>query len=140
MKPLSILICGGDDPALQRIAHMLTDEGVRVTTSTQVIDSLCFSRQEWDLLLIDLDGLSSFLRSLLPAVSRKFPNLPIVGLSTKPATDLREIGLGYGLALDDYLLDVPRPEDLIVRFPQLAAKYLCDTGALIAPGTQPILN
>lgn len=122
MTPLKILICGGDVPTLQRMAQKLADEGVKVATSTSVIDSLCFSGQEWDFLLIDLDGLTSFLRSLLPAISRKFPALSIIGLSSRAQIDLP--GLGYGLELDDFLSEIPRPEELIVRFPHVAAKYL----------------
>jgi hypothetical protein len=141
MKHLSILLCGGDVPALKKKAKMLADEGVKVETSTQLIDNLCFSHQEWDFLLIDLDGLSSFLRSLLPAVSRNFPNLPMIGLSTKSGGDISSLQLGYGLELDDYFFEVLHPEDLIVRFPQVAAKYLCDTGSLLPPaGTQPLTN
>ena len=116
MKSLSILLCGGDAPALQQKAKMLADEGITVQTSTNLIENLCFSREQWDFLLIDLDGLSSFLRSVLPAVSRNFPNLPMIGLSTKTDEDINPLQLGYGLELDDYLFESPRPEDLIVRF------------------------
>jgi hypothetical protein len=138
MKQLRILLCGGDIPALKKKAKMLADEGVKVETSTQLIDNLCFSHQEWDFLLVDLDGLSSFLRSLLPAVSRNFPNLPMIGLSTKSGGDISSLQLGYGLELDDCFFEILQPEDLIVRFPQVAAKYLCDTGSLMAlPGTRP---
>ena len=133
MKSLSILLCGGDAPALQQKAKMLADEGITVQTSTNLIENLCFSREQWDFLLIDLDGLSSFLRSVLPAVSRNFPNLPMIGLSTKTDEDINPLQLGYGLELDDYLFESPRPEDLIVRFPQVAARYLCDTGSLAPP-------
>ena len=138
MKPLSILLCGGDSPALKKKARMLADEGITVETSTELIGNLCFSQQEWDFLLIDLDGLSSFLRSLLPAVSRNFPNLPMVGLSTNADGEINLTELGYGLELDDCLFESPRPEDLIVRFPEVAAKYLCDTGSLRRPDTQPL--
>jgi hypothetical protein len=138
MRTLNILICGGDDPALKRIAKTFADEGTTVATSTEVIDSLCFSHKEWDFLLVDLDGLSSFLRSLLPAVCRKFPNLPIVGISTKSAADINTMGLGYGLELDDYLFDTPHTEDLIVRFPQVAAKFLVDTKSLAAADPLPL--
>lgn len=138
MKPLTVLICGGDAPALQRIAKILSDEGVTVETSTQLVDNLCFSQKNWDFLLIDLDGLTSFLRSLLPAVCRKFPNLPVIGISARSAADISSTALGYGLRLDEYLFEVPRPEDLIVRFPHIAAKYLCDTASLAPPGTHPL--
>lgn len=138
MKSLRILLCGGDGPALKKKARVLAEEGMTVEISTQVIDILCFSKQEWDFLMIDLDGLSSFLRSLLPAVSRNFPNLPMVGLSTTAAGEINLTQLGYGLELDDCLFESPRPEDLIVRFPHVAAKYLCDTGSLRRLETPPL--
>jgi len=140
MKSLSILLCGGDTPALQRKAKMLAAEGITVKVSTDLINNLCFSQEDWDFLLIDLDGLNSFLRSVLPVVSRNFPNLPMIGLSTKTDENINPLQLGYGLELDDYLFETPRPEDLIVRFPQVAARYLCDTGSLAPPGTQPFAS
>ncbi len=136
MKPLQILLCGGDVVALKQAAQGLVADGVMVELSTQLIDDLCFSRQKWDFLLIDLDGMTSFLRSLLPVVCKKFPNLPIVGFSSRTGSPLATIG--YGLELDDYVPHSPRAEDLIVRFPHIAAKYLCDTGCLGALGTQPL--
>lgn len=132
MISLNILICGGDYLALQRIARTLAGDGIRLATSSRLIDDLCFSNLEWDFLLVDLDGLSSFLRSLLPAVSRNFPNLPIIGISSRTDTD--PLSLAYGLDLDDCLFGVPHPEELIVRFPQVAAKYLSDTGPLSPSG------
>jgi hypothetical protein len=130
MKSLRILLCGGDGPALKKKAEVLTEEGMTVQISTQLIDILYFPKQEWDFLMVDLDGLSSFLRSLLPAVSRNLPDLPIVGLSTNATGEMNLAQLGYGLELDDCLFGMPRPEELIVRFPHVAAKYLCDTGSL----------
>jgi hypothetical protein len=84
------------------------------------------------------NGLSSFLRSLLPAVSRNFPDWPIVGLSTTAIGYMNLRQLGYGLELDDCLMGAPRPEDLIVQFPHIAAKYSCDTGSLRRPDTQSL--
>ena len=140
MKPLRILICGGDVRSLQRTAQALADEGAKIAISTNLIDNLCFSDQEWDFLLIDLDGLTSFLRSLLPTICRRFPNLPIIGVSTRPVSDIIPANLGYGVELDDYIFGSIRLEDLIVRFPHVAEKYVCDTGALGALGTQPLTN
>ena len=140
MKSLRILLCGGDGPALKKKASVLVEEGMTVEISTQLIDVLCFSKQEWDFLIVDLDGLSSFLRSLLPAVSRNFPNLPIVGLSTNATEEINLMQLGFGFELDDCLFGVPRVEDLIVRFPHVAARYLCDTGSLQQPDTQPLVS
>lgn len=140
MKPLQILLCGGDIIALKRAAQALADEGIVVETSTSLIDDLYFSRQQWDLLLIDLDGLTSFLRSLLPTICRKFPSLPIVGYSSQANKDINPTSLGYGMELDHYLPHSPHAEDLIVRFPHIAAKYLCDTKSLGALGTQPLTS
>ena len=127
---LNILICSSDDSTMRRMARLLNDKGVRAKTTNRLIDRLCFTQQQWDLLLIDLDGLNSFLRSLLPAVSRKFPNVLRIGISTSGVTDTDILAQGYGLDLDAYLTELPRTEDLIVLFPQIAAKYLCDTEAL----------
>ena len=55
-RTLNILICGGNEAAMQKMAQMLDDEGVNVQTSNRPIDHLCFSQQKWDLLVIDLDG------------------------------------------------------------------------------------
>ena len=78
---------------------------------------------------MDLDGLNSFLRSLLPGLCRSFPNLPIIGISTRStAGDL--LGLNSDLELDACLDKLPRPEDLIVSTPDVAAKYLYDTQPL----------
>src|SRR5262245_47245311 len=130
MRTLSIMVCGGDPLAVQKIAQRLTDEGVKVQTTTQLVECLQAPQHDWDFLLIDLDGLNSFLRSLLSSLCRRFPNLPIVGISTRAATNNTSPGLDEEMGLDHCLSEIPRPEDLIVRFPQVAAKYLCDTGAL----------
>lgn len=124
MTPLRILICSGNEARIQYIANKLMDDGVQVQTISRLVDRLSFADHQWDFLLIDLDGLNSFLRSLLPAIFRKFPNLPRIGITTKPATDEDVLDRGYGLDLDAYLTEVPQPEDLIVSFPQVATKYL----------------
>jgi hypothetical protein len=137
MRVLNILIIGSDQLALQQIAQVMADEGVRVFTSNRLIDALS-AEQEWDFLLVDLDGLNSFLRGLLPVVSGDFPNLPLIGISRRKNLDAQKFEADFGLSLDAYVLEAPRPEDLIVSFPQVAAKYLCDTGTLRQPGTRPL--
>ena len=72
MKSLQALVCGGDSQALQKVAQRLSDEGVKAQTSTRVTDQLCRTDQEWDLLLVDLDAMTSLLRGLLPAVRHKW--------------------------------------------------------------------
>ena len=136
MKQLRVLVCGGDSVALNQVAQRLCDEGVKVEVSTRVVDQLCRPNSKWDLLLVDLDGLTSFLRGLLPAIRLQFPELSMMGISKSSAPDISY--LAYDLEMDGYLLTLPKPEDLIVRLPRLAAKYLCDTGTLNAFGTQPL--
>ena len=140
MRTLSIMVCGGDPRALQKISQTLADEGVKVQTTTQLVECLQAPQQDWDFLLVDLDGLNSFLRSLLSSLSRRFPNLPIVGISSHSATTPTTTGLDEDLGLDHCLFEIPRPEDLIVRFPQVAAKYLCDTGALSSRDSQFVFS
>ncbi len=136
MKPLRVLVCGGDNLALQKVAHTLSDEGVQVETSTRIIDELCRPNQEWDLLLVDLNGLTSFLRGLLPAIRLQFPNLSILGISYGSISDVSFLA---DLELDGYVPAHPKPEDLIVRVPQLAANYLCDTKTLSIFSVQPLV-
>ncbi len=130
MKSLQVLVCGGDSQALQKVAQRLSDEGVKAQTSTQVTDQLCRTDQEWDLLLVDLDAMTSLLRGLLPAVRRKFPHLSMLGIVNGSPLDIGY--LSYDLELDGYMFGPPRPEDLIVRLPHLAANYLCDTNTFYA--------
>lgn len=125
MEALSVLICGADEMAMQRIAQALSDDGVRVKAHHPV-DLLVSSPQSWDFLLIDLDGLTGFVSSLLPKVCRRFRNLPVIGISTKPGYTPP----GNGVKLDACFNKVPRLEDLITLTPQMTAKYLCDTGTL----------
>lgn len=136
MKPFRVLVCGGDKLTLQKVAQRLSDEGVKVETSTRIIDQLCQPNQKYDLLLVDLGALTSYLRGMLPAIRLQFPQLSILGISEGSAPD---IGFLSDLELDGYMLSLPRPEDLIVRVPHLAANYLCDTGALSLLNVQPAL-
>lgn len=132
MRPLNVLICGSDELALQRMARSLTlDEGVQVQVSSKPADWFAAGQQVWDFLIIDLDGLNSFLRMLLPGICSNFPNLPVIGVSTKniPGNDFT--GADSGLKLDACLFKLPKPEDLIVCAPRVAAKYLCDTKPLM---------
>ena len=125
MKSMRVLVCGGNDQALKKVAQQLSEEGVKVETSTEITDQICQPDQEWDLLLIDLDAMTSSLRGLLPAVRRPFPHLSMLGMLNGHPPDIGF--LSYDFQLDGYLFSFPRPEDLIVRLPCLAANYLCDT-------------
>jgi DNA-binding NtrC family response regulator len=137
MKSLRVLVCGGDSQALQTMAHKLSDEGVKVKTSTHITDQLCCPDQEWDLLLVDLDALTSFLRGLLPAIRRQFPNLSIIGIVNGYPVDISY--LSYDFELDGYTFGPPRPEDIIVRLPRLAATYLYDTKPVRAVSNQSLV-
>jgi hypothetical protein len=60
--------------------------------------------------------------------------MPRIGISTESSRDKDIMGQSYGLELDAYYIELPRPEALIVRFPDLAAKYLADTDNLQEAG------
>jgi DNA-binding NtrC family response regulator len=119
MRTLNILVCSSDRSAEQRMARRLTGEGTKVQTSNQLMGSVYSSQHNWDFVLIDLDGLDSFLRTVLPIIHRRHPDLPLIGIWTKSSTGINGLGLDYGLELDAYLSEIPRPEDLIVNFPQV---------------------
>ena len=139
MRILSILICGCDEPVLQQMARALADEGVKVETSNLLNGGFRIAEYDWDVMLIDLDGLNSFMRSLLPAFCSKFPHLPLVGISRRSVGHVNALKTSLGFELDAYLFELPRPEELIVSFPQVAQKYLCDTGTLNGrPGARPL--
>jgi hypothetical protein len=123
MKTLNILICSSDKHVERQMAQTLTDEGAKVQTSAQLINSLRSSRQEWDFLVIDLDGMSDFMRSVLLVVRGKYPHLPAIGISNEAITNLDGFGPNYRLALDAYFSQLPRTAELIGRFPRAAAKY-----------------
>ena len=123
MKSLNILICSSDKQVEQQMAQSLTDEGAKVQTSAHLLNSLRSSRQEWDFLLIDLDRISDFMRSVLLVVRYRFPNVPAIGISSKPTTSFNNFGPNYGLALDAYVPQLPRLADLVGRFPRAVAKY-----------------
>jgi hypothetical protein len=124
MESLRVLVCGGDSQALQKVALRLSEEGLKAGTSTRVTDRLFRPDQEWDLLLVDLDSLSSLLRGLLPVIRHQYPNLRMFGIVNGSPLDIGY--LSYDLELDGYIFGPPRPEDLIVRVPRLVATYLYD--------------
>jgi hypothetical protein len=130
MKALRVLVCGGDSQAIRMVAQRLSGEGVKAEASTQVTDRLCQPDQEWDLILVDLNALTSLLRGLLPAIRRNFPNLSMLGIVNGSPLDVGY--LSYDLELDGYTFGPPWPEDLIVRLPHLAANYLCDANTVNA--------
>ena len=133
MKPLTILICGTDEPAMQQTAQALCGDNVKVKTY-RPFDLLVAKAQGGDFLLIDLDGLNRFfLRSLLPIVRQTLPEVPVIGISTKSSYTL----LDSELKLDAYFNRVPQLEDLVILTPKVTAKYLVDTGTLQAISNAP---
>jgi len=137
MKSLHILVCGGDIQRLQRIAQALHGVGVTVEASAYVTDRLCTPCQEWDVLIVDLDALNSFLRGLLPAVRLQFPELNIVGISAQIPSSFDSF-LEHDLKPDACLTYLPRLEDLIAQLPSVAASFLFETGELRDFGSKPL--
>ncbi len=137
MKPLRILVCGGDTFRLRQITQALHGVGVTVEASACVTDRLCAPCEEWDILIVDLDALNSFLRGLLPAVRLQFPELNIVGISAHFPSGLDSF-LEHDLKLDACLTYLPKIEDLIAQLPNVAAGFLFDTGELRSTESQPL--
>jgi hypothetical protein len=137
MKPLHILVCGGDTLRLRQITQALHGIGVTVEASAYVTDRLCTPCQEWDVLIVDLDALNSFLRGLLPAVRLQFPELNIVGISAQSPASFDSF-LEHDLKLDARLTYLPKLEDLIAQLPNVAASFLFDTGELRSTGSKPL--
>lgn len=135
-RVLNILVCGANQATLNRMVRQLSGEGVMVQTSYRLLDCLSLSSQAWDFLIIDLDSINSFLRTLLPPFFRKYPKLVKVGVSFKSATTDEAAELKQNLELDACACDLPKPEELIVFFPQVAACYLCDEQDFDEPGVQ----
>lgn len=140
MRPLTLFLCGKNVPVLQYIAQALSSKRVSVQTSTDIIDCLHISQDKIDFLLIELDGLYGHLLALLPTIRRNTPNLPLIGIFTNSKTDSVLASLAYGLELDDYWFEIPQPEELVIRFPQVANKYLCETKSSSLLGTFDILE
>lgn len=139
MRPLNILVCGGDTIALRKITTQLMDDGVNVRVINLLSEGDLLCDKRWDFLLIDLDGLNSFLRRLLPVLRKSFPKLLTIGLSRCIKGSPETLRAKYGLELDAYTFEIPRPEDLIVRFPRVAARYMPDTKPLSRkPDTRPL--
>lgn len=139
MGTLNILLCGGDPLALQKIARQMKKEGFNVKIIDPLRDASALAERVWDFLLIDLDGLNSFMRSLLPAINEDFPKLPLIGISHRYGVTVEKLIAEMDFELDGYVFGLPHPEDLIVSFPHIAARYLADTGSLPPkPDTGPL--
>ena len=142
MYPLNVLICSSDTLVEQRMSRTFATGGVKVETSSHLVNGLYVTQQPWDFLFVDLDGLDDFLCRVLPAIRRKYPNLPLIGIRGKSARhNFSGLGLGYGLRndeavpigleLDAYLSELPRPEELMINFPQVAARYQSTSAELV---------
>jgi DNA-binding NarL/FixJ family response regulator len=114
------------------MAWSLRAVGLDVEISTKVIDYLCEPQLQWDVLLVDLDSTSSFLRGLLPAVRRLFPQLSMVGWVQTVDKKMEYIAVDMGL--DGYLPKSIKPTQLPKMLPYLT-RHL-ETGATCVP-TKP---
>jgi hypothetical protein len=68
------------------------------------------------------DTANSYLGTLLPVVRRKFPNLPMIGVSTRSADGVNPLSR-YKLKLDAHFSEIPLPEDLLAHIAPASAKY-----------------
>jgi len=119
MQPLNILVCSSDLLTETAMAQDLTQQGIEAQTSHEILDGLYTKPANWDFIFVDLNGLDKFVCSILPLVRRRLPNLPAIGIRTKSSFD-DHASLACGIELDAYLSEMPRPEELILSFPQVA--------------------
>ena len=125
-NPLRILICSNNEITRRKMARSLSGEGVHIQTCEGIFNHPQFFQQGWNYLVVDLNGIDKFLRKLLPLLIRKHPKMLRIGISTKSVKNSRALDL----KLDACLSEIPRLEELIVYFPQVAGKYLCDPTSL----------
>jgi hypothetical protein len=119
MKPLNVLVCSSDMLTEMEMAQDLTQQGVETQTSHEILDGVFTKPADWDFIFIDLNGLDKFVCSILPVVRRRMPDLPAIGIRTQSSFD-DHASLACGIELDAYLSEMPRPEELIMQFPQVA--------------------
>ena len=138
-RVLNILLCGSNEASLQRMARFLNDEGVTIDMSCRLVECLGFLPRHWDFLIVDLDDANSFLRSLLPAFFKKYPDVYRIGVSSQSESPDAALALSLELEMDAYVSELPKVEELIVLFPEVAARYLCDkeTADHVAAEPQP---
>lgn len=119
MRSLNILVCSSDLLTEMEMAQDLTQQGVEAQTSHDILDGVYTTPTHWDFVFVDLNGLDRFVCSILPLVRRRLPNLPAIGIRTKPSFD-DHTSLACDIELDAYLSEMPRPEELMINFPQVA--------------------
>jgi hypothetical protein len=122
MRSLNILVCSSDMLTETAMAQDLTQQGVEAQTSHEILDGLYTKPADWDFIFVDLNGLDKFVCSILPVVRRRMPNLPAIGIRTRSSLDVQD-GLACGIELDAYLSEMPRPEELIMNFPQVMTAH-----------------
>ncbi len=118
MRPLNVLVCSGNKLTEQQMAKTLAGQGMQAQTSHQILDGLDTCRADWDLVIVDLNGINGFLCGILPLVRHKLPHMPAIGIRTQSAMD-NETGLACGIELDAYLSEIPQPDELFIHFPQV---------------------
>ena len=97
MCPVNILVCSDNEFIEQELVQIFANDGVRVYTSKHLISGLYSAQPKWDFLILDLNGLNTFLRTVLPVVRRRLPQLPFIGLWTTSILDFSGPGLDAGL-------------------------------------------
>lgn len=125
MSTFKVLVCGANSLILHQVAQSLQEAGLDVQTSTRITDRLCQPDLNWDVLLVDLDSLTSCLRGLLPAVRRSFPNLSMVGWVNEVDAKIESLAMDIGL--DGYLPKSIEPAQFPRLFPYLARHFVPDT-------------
>jgi len=122
MRSLNVLVCSSNMLTEIEMAQDLTQQGVEAQTSHEILDGVFTKPANWDFIFVDLNGLDKFVCSILPVVRRRMPNLPAIGIRTQSSFDTHS-SLACGIELDAYLSEMPRPEELIMNFPQVMSNH-----------------
>jgi hypothetical protein len=117
MRSLNILVCSSNMLTEMEMAQDLTQYGVETQTSHEILDGLYTEPANWDFILVDLNGIDKFVGSIVPLVQRRMPHLPAIGIRTQ-TTFNDGTNLGCNIEFDAYLSEIPRPEELMMTFPQ----------------------
>ncbi|HMQ23435.1 MAG TPA: response regulator [Planctomycetota bacterium] len=116
VKRERILVIEDEPDILEVVRYNLTNEGYRVTSSTDGVEGLRLATREapdliiLDLMLPGLDGIEICRRLRQDPVTR---SIPIIMATAK--SEESDLVLGLGVGADDYIVKPFRPRELLAR-------------------------
>ncbi len=113
-EPPLILIVEDDNLTQKIVAHLLESRGYRVTIAGDGIEALlCFGKEEFDLILSDINmpNLDGF--KLLEMMGQKGIKAPVIFMTSR--TDPEDEAMGFKLGAMDYIKKPIQKEILLLR-------------------------